>query len=81
MRLIETIMETLTPVCPMTWDELNKKGFRNILSGSVYENGNAHSFIKMESFGKTFNAISGTIDEAAELIWQQFCDFINGRTD
>ncbi len=68
-----TTEQPTTPVCPMTWAELNKKGFitcHNLTDKKIY----------FFSFGGYFEQdVTQTIDQAAELIWQKFCNFINGR--
>lgn len=69
-----TLEQPATPVCPMTWAELNKKGFNKI---EVL----ADEAIAVETFGQTFYAKGVSLQDSIERFWQQFCDFINAPSN
>lgn len=81
-----TTEQPTTPVCPMTWAELNKKGFKSLeLKTQINEIGNEVDVIQLRFAGFVFKAAYEfekgieSVDHAAELVWQKFCNFINGR--
>jgi len=79
-KMKTTTEQPATPVCPMTWAEIQKKGF-SIIEGYANEPEVGGVTVFIEGFGEHFTTQAENLDQAAELLWSEFCDFINGRSN
>lgn len=62
----------------MTVTELQAKGF-NVSRYPLNPDAEYCAAIGFRSWGKNFDAVGQTYNEAADQIWSDFCDFINGK--
>ena len=62
-----------------TFQDLEAKGFKELRFIEATALPLLETVI-IESWGQTFTGLGDFIDDAANDAWNQFCDFINGRS-